>query len=296
VTYAGAPVTICGTIDTGHFDPSGPSVDVDAYSFTVGAAGADLRVQFTGTSLDTAGDVLFRVMCPVGGFAFGNVIGGVGVANTSAHASPGECSLYVFALGPNALTTPRDYQVKLLPGTPATWCPKITATADYTESHDGVNNDGNDVISRVTPPSAPYVTPATTDAPEPTGLTINPGDARRLTGSSAAVPPVAQAAWSDPDTYEITTGPTTTELTWRLNWAATNADLDVSLYPEASLATTPTFISSGFLSSKREAESDTTVVLPNTKYLMWVGAKQSSAVATPVAYDISLCGATFTAH
>jgi hypothetical protein len=248
------------------------------------------------SSLDTAGDVSFWIQCPQLLVA-GDVVGVAGVANSTAHLPAGACHLSMFADGANALTTSRDYKVRLVPATPATWCPKITAAADYTEAHDGANSDGNDVITYKPYPGA-MITPTAlaTDAPEPTGITLNPGDARRLTGINAAVPPVVPSGWSDPDTYEITTGPSTTELTWRLNWAATNANLDVSIYPEATLATQPTFISSGFQSLSHEAETDVTAVLPNTKYLVWVAAGLTPAVTMAVPYDISLCGATFTPH
>jgi hypothetical protein len=295
VTYAAAPVSICGTINANHFDSTNALVDIDNYDFTVGAAGADLLVQVTGTALDAGGTIVFQIsdQAQTTGFGFGQVVGTFGLVNSHVHLPAGVYTLLVESDASAAIAASHDYKVKLLPDTPATRCAKITAAADYTESHDGASNNGNDVIADDAQTGS-VVTVLTTDAPEPTGLTLNPGDNKRLTGSTAGIALVAPSAYSDPDTYEITTGATTTELTFRLNWAATNADLDIGIYPEASLATGPSTIAGSFKVSSSEDEFETTAVLPNTKYLVWVGGFKTPAVTVATPYDISLCAAAYT--
>jgi hypothetical protein len=275
---------ICGSVTSTHFDATNQVADADLFDFNVGAGGADLLIQVTGSGLDAAGSIFLDLADQAGQTGYGSavVVGAYGLFNSRIHVPEGAYTLLVESDSPTALAASHDYKVKLLIDTPATRCAKIAAAAAYTESHDGASNNGNDVISDDANGTV-TLTANAADAPEPTGLTLAAGDSKRISGSSAMV--ALTAAYSDPDTYEITTGPTTTELTYRLNWASITADLDVVIYPADSLSS----LSGSFKSSPKEDEFQTTAVLPNTKYRVWVGAYMTPASTAAVPYDLSLC-------
>ena len=119
--------------------------------------------------------------------------------------------------------------------------------------------------------------------PRTDGLTIEPGAKYRLAGTSADV--ALTRSYLDSDTYVFHTGPTTTQVTIRLDWTDSDSDMDFAVSREGSLEV----IGGAF--STEVGEFDTLAVTPNTTYWLWNAAYDFSA--TPLPYDISLCGETF---
>src|SRR5436190_2116887 len=71
-----------------------------------------------------------------------------------------------------------------------------------------------------------------TDMPEASGITAAPSTAYRIQGTSAAVDPPDD--YEDRDTFAFTTSATTTQMSIRLNWAATTVDFDYRVYPSTT--------------------------------------------------------------
>jgi hypothetical protein len=109
-----------------------------------------------------------------------------------------------------------------------------------------------------------------------------------VTGISELVDP--DDDYQDRDTFAFTTGSATTQMSIRLNWAATTVDLDYRVYPETTAA--PLSIVGGLDESQSEYEFETFAVKPNTTYWLWVAAEDGST-GQPAAYGATLCGATW---
>jgi len=283
-TNVTAPNSICGSVNNGHFNMN--IVDIDTYKVTV-AADSDLLVNVTGTGLSG----LARVVIQVGSTAgmqknLGIVEGDHGTV--SVRLAPGD---YVFAVtGLNAadITAPIDYKIAIVTDTPATRCAKVTAAANFTEANDGGQNNGNDVLSvdEAANP-ATRLTASTTDAPEPSNVTANAGTNYRITGSSAAVDPADD--YEDRDTFLLTTGATTNQLSVRLNWASTTVDFDYKFLPAGSTIS----VTGGLATANTEDEFQTFAVKPNTMYWLWIGA-YDGATGQPAIYDATICAEAFT--
>ncbi|MCE9573468.1 MAG: hypothetical protein K8W52_09940 [Deltaproteobacteria bacterium] len=281
--------SLCGTIGPGQFADG--VVDTDNYTFTVTGAGVDLLVRLDSTV--AAGD-LAKIK-----FGIGDGQKGVGViqldhGSFSTNLPAGTYTLYVTATNGADAVAAIPYTVKFLPDAPATRCPRITAAASYTEAHDGASSADNDVVY-IDYEQTPIftLTPATTDAPEPTGLAIAPATSVRIAGAIADVdvaPPNGDV-YTDRDTFAFETGPATNELEVRLDWAGT-ADMDVLVFNADSVATT---IGAGTEEREGQGEFITLAVKPSTKYWIWTGAYDGST-PLPAAYDLSICGKTYAAN
>ncbi|HLL22285.1 MAG TPA: hypothetical protein VK427_09145, partial [Kofleriaceae bacterium] len=252
VAFTGAKTAICGSINNGHFEMGPQRVDVDAYKFSVGVDSSVL-VHLIGN----AGQ-LGRVILQLGTTA--GMQRGLGVfegdhGTLSVRLAPGEYVVAVAAFNTADPSAAIPYQVTLTSDAPATRCPKVTAAASFTEANDGAMNNGNDMIlfNQSGNPQTTR-TPSLTDAPEPTALTIGAGTSVRISGSSAAVDPSDD--YEDRDTFQFTTGPTTTQLSVRLNWASTTADFDFKVYPVDTLAS----VTGGLVTSTTEDEFQTFAV------------------------------------
>ena len=280
-------LTVCGAIDPGHFNVAEAVVDVDGYTFAV-ATETDLLVTLSGAGLEA----LELVQLQLYGGGGLNMI----AANTrlvgdhavfSLHVQPGSYELAVIASSAMELTSPIAYQMRIGVDAPATRCAALT-TGGYTEATDGASNDGNDVvgIDRSMNPTN-TLTASTTDAPEPTGVVVAPATSYRLVGTSANVARVG--SYFDRDTFAFTTGPTTNQVTIRLNWPGTTIDLDYHVYDEGRVP----YIYRSISPSTMEAELQTLAVAPSTTYWLWVGADYVMSTGLPVTYAATVCGATF---
>lgn len=278
----GTRTVICGTIDESHFDGS-ITVDVDSFSINA-AADTDVIVRFVAPNanlVELVGvDVYDSTNALRGTLSY---YGNHGVV--SARLAAGASELLAIALHGESITTPIPYRIEITADVPDTRCPEVTA-GGYTEQNDTAQDDGNDVFDY--PSGAPAAfTSATDDAPEPTNIVLAPDVNIRLAGESANVTNADK--YEDTDTFEIATGAGTNELTVRLTWPTTGANLEWFLYEENTTA--PTLVTAS-LGSAALSEVKLTAVKPNTTYWLTVNALAGTTV--PTDYNATLCGAQFT--
>lgn len=285
----GSRLTICGKVNTGHFDAGNQIVDADGFSFSV-ATTTDVLVHLIGTGVTVPDQMILEVAQGTTFYGFGTVEGDHGTL--MAHLPAGTYVAAVAAFNGADLASVGDYQITIVPDLAvASRCQKATGAANYTEHLDGASNSDNDVIDYNSTSNTPSsLSASTSDTAESTGLTVTTDSNAhpRITGSSAAVDPADD--YEDRDTFSFTTGPTTTQMTVRLNWASTSMDLDYRIYPFTT--TTPRSIAGGLDQSLVEEEVETFAVKPNTLYWLWVAA-EDGATGQPSAYDATLCGAQF---
>jgi hypothetical protein len=285
---------LCGQVDTGHFGSGSTTVDVDSYTIAVTGSPAELLIDFenaTPASLTDFQVAIFDTGTPPTLLNAGDYNGSLGDHGVFLSELPaGNYTVVVTATASAAISAAIPYKVVLYADTPTTRCPDLTGmTADYTEANDGSANTGNDVVLVDFAKSPSFtLTPSTTDAPEMTGLTIDTTKNVDIVGSSAT-----EAAGSDTyldrDTYELMTGPSTNELSVRLNWPGSTADLDYVVF-EDSMITTPNVAAT--LTASSEDEFATFAVKPGTSYWLWIGAYKGST-GQPIAYSASVCGGDF---
>jgi hypothetical protein len=282
---------LCGQVDIGHFGSGSPIVDVDSYTVAVSGSPAELRIDFdnmTPTSLTDFQVAIFDTNTPATLLNAGDYTGALGDHGVFLAELPaGNYNVVVTATAAAALSGAIPYKIVLFADQPTTRCPDLTtATADYTEANDGASNTGNDVIGVNFSKNPSFTSIAGTA--EPTALTIDESKNFHIAGSSGSVA-AGSDEYLDRDTYEITTGPSTNELSVRLNWPGTTADLDYIVVPESSLTAAN---EAATLSATQEDEFATFAVEPGTKYWLWVGAYDGST-GMPIAYSASVCGANF---
>jgi hypothetical protein len=275
------PRTLCGKIDTGHFNSDSSTIDADAYRVTTNSGDLIVRfahaapagIEFSVFVFDTAQNptLLF-------GGSSNAIIGDHGVFVGSLPA--GTYDVVVSAHGAADLAAPFDYRVQLAPD-PATRCAAITAPAAYTEAADAAGT-GNDVISVDFDLDLPFQLTAATDAAEPTGLTIDTTSAIRITGTSANED--AEDDYMDRDTYLVQTGTTTGELTLRLRWADEQTNLDYIVFPADK-----TDEVGDSLRLDGHEEYNIVAVKPSSAYWIWIGSHDGST-GLPATYDLSICG------
>jgi hypothetical protein len=286
-TLTGA-ITLCGQIDNTHYDATEGLVDVDGFAVMVPTG--PIRVTVSGPGVEALRDVMLEIST---GADFANVWDRSELLGTHVfYMDPIEAGLYQFAViagNATAPAAPLPYKIVITADDPSTRCPKITTAADFTEAGDGAGSRGNDVYgvnyAAMAPATVYSLTPAGNDMSEPTALTINPGDARRLTGSLAEI--AVDGSYKDRDSFVFTTGANTDQVTMRINWTGT-ADLDAFLF-EAGVVPR---IGNANMASTMEAEFKTIAVKPSTMYAVWTGLDRTST--GPIAYSISLCGSDFT--
>lgn len=295
-----ASTVLCGKLDAGHFQPGmNPGddglVDVDSFSVTVGAD-ATVLGSLVGPGIEGLSQVQFAVFDSQGNaISVGTFLGDHGVL---AAALPADTYTFtVLALNGTAPPAAIDYKLKVITDDPIARCGKVAAAADVTETNDGANNTGNDMVDvrfGQDPTMNRVLTLATGDKPDNDAapLAIAPGDKKRISGSSANVN--AADEYRDRDTFVIQTGATTNQVSVRLNWADITSDHDFMVFNEN---TVPEVVG-GTLIGNTEDEFVTFAALPNTKYWVWTGTYDTledgtTAPTLPAAYDISICGEAF---
>jgi hypothetical protein len=293
--YAGtAKQTICGKLNSSHYDTNNQLIDVD--TFVVHATSTTgTRLTISASGAESLGLVLVEIDdVTTGDYSVGTFVGTHAVASLDLAA--GDYLVQVSAFDDAAITADIDYRLTLNPDNAATRCPKSTAAASHSESGDGATEDGNDVYEvRYGSANTPHraFTALVTDQPENVTAPIAPSMSYHITGTLAN-PTVTPVSWMDSfkerDTYAITTGATTNELAARLNWAGTTADLDLLVFPMNDLVD----FADAYANRSMEDEFVTFAVKPSTTYWFFVGADDSSTV--PLNYDLTVCGAAFTAN
>jgi hypothetical protein len=282
--------SLCGQIDGGHFDPTSKTVDVDSYTVAVSGT-AELIVQFedsTPAGLTDFQVAIFDTAANPTLLNAGDYNGSLGDHGAYLAELPaGNYNVVVSATAMTDIAAAIPYKVHLVADQPTTRCGDLTGMpVDYTEANDGASNKGNDVVL-VDFSKNPSFT-MTTSTPEPTALTVDPTKTFHISGSSATVA-AGTDRYLDRDTYLIATGAATNELSIRLDWPGSTADLDYVVF-EANMLT-PNVAAT--LTSTTQDEFATFAVKPSTSYWVWIGAYKGST-GTPIAYDAAVCGGQFT--
>jgi hypothetical protein len=284
LVFSGQAMTICGQIDNGHYNAAESSIDIDNYGFDL-AADADVIVTLTGDA---------QYIATVGAWAYdpasGTIPGG-GYFNYdhgvfSAHLAAGHYELSIEAYDSGDVAAAVPYHLTIAGDSPATRCAALATPSSYIEAGDGSDSHGNDVFD-VDFDTAPYrmFTQTPMDRPEDFEVPLDSGAPQRIDGEAAMIAPVG--SYLDHDTYLVMTGPTTNQLTIRLDWTSENVDLDY--YLSTAGATYP--IGSSATARLGGGEFATIAVAPGTRYWLWVGSYQSSLESSH--YDATLCGETF---
>jgi len=278
--------TICGGVQGGHFDDGLKTVDIDTYRVTVDSS--ELLVRFYGGSgVESIGELSALVFDTA---ASPTLLAGASIDQSLDHGAyftsltPGTYDVVVVAKNA-ADVAGFDYKVRIS-ADPAERCdatlvPK--AKVAYTEAGETA---GNDVVA-VTLAASPQFQ-ATTGTAEATNLTLDPLKKVWIQGSSDAGD--APDDYMDRDTYEITTGKQTNELSVRLGWTAQGPDLDFLAFEEGMMKD----VGDGLTSSPMGGEYATFAVKPSSKYWIWVGSHDGST-GLPAMYDLSVCGTRFVA-
>jgi hypothetical protein len=157
------------------------------------------------------------------------------------------------------------------------------------------NGNENDVYEVRYPPlgnNPPRrFTANTTDVVEPTGISVTPGGTFRISGT-IITPTTTPADWADfyqdRDTYQVTMGANADQLSLRLSWPGTTADLDFLVFPMGGIND----FANGYYNRLMEDEFATFAVIPGMSYWVFVGADDSTT-GQPIPYDLTACGATF---
>ncbi len=270
---------ICGTLDHTHFDGS-ITVDGDSYTLNI-ASDTDVIVRFvapTANTVELTGVDVYSGTTRRGTATF---YGNHGVV--SAHLTAGTFELIPLALNGEQITASIPYRLEVIADTPETRCPEVT-TGGYTETNDGAQDNGNDVLAY--PSGSPVAfTTSSTDAPEMTNLAIAADVNYRVAGTAANV--TAADKYEDTDMYEIATL-ATNELTVRVSWPTAGANLDWFLYEKNTTA--PTIVT-GSTTTAAMTEIQMMSVKPNTTYWLTINAVAGATV--PTTYNATLCGAQF---
>ena len=279
VAFAGTTRTICGTINTGHFDSYFDSVDIDNYGVTLAADG-DVSVTLNGAMQAISSVGVYAYNADTGATVGSYFYGDHGVF--TAHLPAGNYEFSVEAYDSQDAAAEVAYKVQITVDHPFQRCARVTHAADYVEQGDGVASTSNDMVDvDVTQFPSAFRT-AGGDAPEIANMSMEAPSNYRIYGNSAARP--ADGSYFDRDTFAVTAGPDTNQLSVRLNWGAPSADFDFYVFEADSTVA----IGKAVTAKMGEDEYATFPVIPMHEYWMWVGASTDST-AMPADYDVSLC-------
>lgn len=281
LTFTSSTV-VCGVFDHTHFDGSF-IVDVDAYTVALAADGDVLvRVHSKGmAALELIGIDVRNAAGTLVGIV--TLYGDHGV--TSMRLPAGTYSFSVFALASASVTTSTAYKVAITADVPDTRCVEVTTGGYMTETRDGAQNNGNDMITIPPGSTTPALTSSTTDMPEPANFVIAANFSIRAAGQAANIN--SPDAYEDKDAFVFATALGTNELTVRLSWPTAGANLDWMIFEQNN----PDPIVRATTTTTTGLEMKITSVKPSTTYWLWIAAKVGAVV--PATYNATLCGATF---
>ncbi len=275
-------VEVCGQIDVGLQDASG-IVDIDSYRFDVAQAGeAFFSLELPAA---VAADSVELVVSS-NGAGFERVRTEDQDARWWAKLAAGYATVSVVVRNPTALTKPVKYLLRAQVDDANLRCPAVTAAlADDTvsEAGDGAGNTGNDVIRPSTALETQTLT-AAADAVETPQLAISSGERGLISGTLANVDHGAGDAYRDGDMYDVRTT-VADQLTFRLDWGQTTADLDLWVFLSDDLRS----LAHSYSSSKTSPEFLTISAKNITHYWVWVGAATQST-GLPQDYSLTVCG------
>jgi hypothetical protein len=305
LTYTGTTMSICGLINTGsaHYNSEFDTIDVDNYQIDV-AQDSDVLLTLTSSGSGVAN---MAAISAVEILAY-QVQTGETVQSTF-WASPGgdhailsvHLAAGLYQLGIQASDNPDSatvtgpdvpYALTISADQPTVRCMEVTSgSANYTEMGDGSNDDANDTVE-IDSTGTSMALGSGHNTPENTQLVLQPSTDYLIDGDSAAVAVATEAYW-DMDTYLVTPGPNTDQVSIRLNWTDQTANLDYYLYKAGELGFNTAFITASTANSE---EFGTAAVVPGVPYWISVGEFDpmlmgSMSVDTP--YSITICAETY---
>jgi hypothetical protein len=291
VEFTGVAKMICGKIDNTHYEAQPQRIDVDSYRFNVPAAttGVVYLVAPGGEALDSLFFEIYGMTTNTS--ESGQFVGTFAVA--SADLPAGDYVITVSSYDAAAPAAALDYKL-IVQADPPARCAKATSAASYTEALEGASGGGNDVFEVRYGQQQPRrkLTDNAADMVEPTGITVNGTSTFRVTGESSTFTQMPMSwvdSFQDRDTYQVTMGAGVNQLSVRLNWPGTTADFDMLIFPMGL----PAEVATGWYTGKMEDEFTTLAVVPGMSYWIWAGLLDGST-GQPVAYDLTICGKTFT--
>jgi hypothetical protein len=288
--------TICGNVDNTHFDMADGIVDVDNYHVTIDQ---DSDVLFTLTAPPGVSPSALAAISAIQISAFSDqaaaVVSPGGFFNSldhaviSAHLAAGTYQFAMEATDNTNAPASVPYELRLTTDVPTTRCAQLTGTPNYTEANDGASSQQNDVIS-VDSNGVVALLGAGRNTPEPTGLALAPGSDYLIDGTSAAVM-TPTAGYFDMDTYAVVTGPTTTQISVRLDWVDTSALLDYYVFDANVVNDNAEIITQSNTSLEKFG---TAATIPSATYYISVGeAIKSQNVGILAPYTLTVCTSTF---
>jgi hypothetical protein len=288
--------TICGNVNNGQFGSDGVNgtIDVDNYGITLDA---DSDVLVTLTPPPAMSSTPLGLISSVELIAFSDQLGEtvqVGYFETdhavySAHLPAGNYELAVDVTDNQDASMTIPYEMRISTDDPAMRCTQLTGSASYTEANDGASNTANNVVDIAS--TGVTLLGAGENQPEPSGVGVLDGQNYLLAGSSANEAAIDD--YLDMDTYLLSTGANTDQLSVRLDWATSGVDLDLYVFPATH---TLPILTSAAKSTTTLDEFGTTAVTPNTQYWISVGAAATDTTVAdlPATYGITVCGEHFT--
>ena len=221
------PSIVCGQVDSGHYDATAGTVDVDRYRVTVGGTGelvihldpladastfTDMRVQIfdTATNPRLYAEGTFDPQYDHGAFITVLPQGDYDV-------------ILVAEAGGDLSGGALQYRLRFTPD-PSLLCKAVTK-GGYKEAA-----EPNDAVSADFTMTMPFTHGAGTA--EPTKQTFGTSNTL-ITGTASAG--TMEGEYVDNDVYDVMTGTSTNELTLRLDWDGTN-DLDAAVLQADTLA------------------------------------------------------------
>jgi hypothetical protein len=278
----GATIAICGELAGGDLP------DADFFALAIGGDDSlATRVELRAATADGPISLNFWRVRESGALvltAAGRVRGGLAVL--APGALPPDTYAVSVSAGENS-ADPIPYAISILER--ASDCVPGGSPA-WEESTDGGGARGNDTIAASFSPAAAFaLTAASEDAPEPTAITVDPGQTAVVRGESAAIGSDGDA-YRDRDAFEIATGRDANEIELRLSWPHADGapDLDLFAFPAGEIGDE---LTGGFasLSDVGADEAITLAIEPSASYWIWVGAFADSEGNLPVEYDVTVC-------
>jgi hypothetical protein len=288
--------TICGNVDNTHFDATDGIVDVDNYHVTIDQ---DSDVLFTltpppGTSPSTLA-AISAIQISIFSDQTNSVVSPGGFFNAldhaalSAHLPAGTYQFAMEATDNTNAPTSVPYELRIATDNPTQRCAQLTGTANYAEANDGPSSQANDVIS-IDSNGDLTLLGSGRNTPEPTGLALASGSDYLLGGTSAAVTTMT-GTYFDMDTYAVSTGPTTTQVSVRLDWVNSSALLDYYVFDANDVSDASEIITQ---SNGNTEKFGTAATVPSAVYYISVGeAVQQQEVGILAPYTLTVCAETF---
>jgi hypothetical protein len=288
--------TICGNVNNGQFGSDGVvgTIDVDNYGITLDA---DSDVLVTLTPPPNTSSTPLGLISSVELIAYSDQTQEtvqVGYFETdhavySAHLPAGTYELAVDVTDNQDAAMTLPYEMRITTDDPDTRCAQLTGTATYTEANDGASNTANNVIDIDS--TGVTLLGAGENQPEPTGLAVLDAQNYLFDGSSASEAAIGD--YYDMDTYLISSGANTNQLSVRVDWATSGVDLDLYVIPATH---TLPILTSAAESASGLGEAGVTAVTPNTPYWISIGAATADTTMAdlPITYGITVCGQHFT--